>query len=94
MLLDSVIFVKISSVKIQKEFQRKMYIVHKEIGNVFFLFISIHIAAAVVASRDSEEGKGGVPKRKNSDPAARQKKKAKATPDGRKNCNKLHHRNI
>ena len=26
-----------------------------------FFFISIHIAAAVVASRDSEEGKGGVP---------------------------------
>ena len=49
----------------------------------FFLFISIHIAAAVVASRDSEEVKGGVPKRINSDPAARQKK-AKATPDGRK----------
>lgn len=46
------------------KFQLDLYIVHKEIGNVFvFLFISIHIAAAVVASRDSEEGKGGVPKR-------------------------------
>jgi hypothetical protein len=48
----------------------------------FFLFISIHIAAAVVASRDSEEGEAGMPEL-NSGTATPGKKKAKATPDGR-----------
>lgn len=62
-IVDAVSFGHTFRVKIQTEFQRKMYIVHKEIGNVFFLFISIHIAAAVVASRDSEEVKRGMSKR-------------------------------
>ena len=48
----------------------------------FFLFISIHIAAAVDASRDSEEGEAGMPEHKFRHSHSRQKK-AKATPDGR-----------
>lgn len=62
----------------------------------FFLFISIHIAAAVVASRDSEEGEAGMPE-ENSGTATPGKKRPKPRPtegySGKKNFNKLHHRN-
>ena len=63
----------------------------------FFLFISIHIAAAVDASRDSEEGEAGMPEYKFRHSHPRQKKgqshARRKDIQEKKKFNKLHHRN-